>query len=229
MSHEASAWGWSVPALPACLRVVLLALAEHVGEEGASCFPGKGRLAAMCGISERQLRNVLRELERRGLIAIEHRLVRGDERRSNVYRLAMSEGPPVSESAKATGTPTQGHRNASTGQAETGFRNCGSESPPATGTPASGNRKPNAGNRSSIADETEDRQERNQPPNLPKGDSHSGKNHLAPSPRRGRDPPTATNATDPAVPADASKTAEPPFDTGPPATAHGSGRRTYTR
>lgn len=149
MSHEASAWGWSVPALPAWLRVVLLALAEQVGEEGASCFPAQGRLAAMRDISERQLRNLLRELERRGLIAIEHRPAQGGGRRSNVYHLAMSEGPPVSESPKATGTPTQGKRNASAGQAETGFRNCGSESPPATGTPASGNRNP-------IADETEE-------------------------------------------------------------------------
>ena len=98
----------------------------------------------MCGVSERQLRNGLRELKRRGLVAMEHRPGQGEGRRSIVYRLAMSEGPAVSESPEVTGTHEPGSQNASTGPAETGFRNCSSEPPPATGNPASGNRKPSA-------------------------------------------------------------------------------------
>jgi len=146
MSHEASEWAWSVPDLPSCARIVLLALAEHVGEGGQTCFPGQARLAVMCGVSERQLRNVLRELERRGLIVIEHRAGQGEGRLSNAYRLAMRDRPTVSESSQAPGARMSDSGDDVSGQPERGFRNCGSNSSQATGSAAPGNRKRASGN-----------------------------------------------------------------------------------
>ena len=88
MSHEARHWAWSRADLSTSARLLLVALAEHV-RDGTTCFPGQARLAAMCGISERQVRNLLRELQVRGLITVEHRAGQGSGRRSNLYRLAQ--------------------------------------------------------------------------------------------------------------------------------------------
>jgi|GEM_PF-5239878 len=145
MSHEASEWAWSVPDLPSWARIVLLALAEHVGEGGQTCFPGQVRLAVMCSISERQLRNVLRELERRGLITIEHRAGQGEGRLSNVYRLAMSDRPPVSDSPQVPGARMPDSGDDVTGQPETAFRNWDSDSSQATGNAAPDNGNASAG------------------------------------------------------------------------------------
>ena len=58
MSNEARQWAWSLPDLPTPVRLLLVALAEHV-RDGTTCFPGQTRLAAMCGISERQVRHLM--------------------------------------------------------------------------------------------------------------------------------------------------------------------------
>ncbi|MDX6588111.1 MAG: hypothetical protein QOI31_2584 [Solirubrobacterales bacterium] len=53
--------------LPKTPRLVLLAVVEHADVEG-QCFPSQKRLALFTGLSERAVRNALRELEERGVI-----------------------------------------------------------------------------------------------------------------------------------------------------------------
>ena len=109
MSNDACDWAWSLPDLPTPIRLLLLALAEHVRDE-ATCFPGQTRLAAMCSVSDRQVRNLLQQLRGRGLITVENRPGQGGGRKSNLYRLAMGHRQP--DSAYPEGHPEPGSRNA---------------------------------------------------------------------------------------------------------------------
>ena len=142
MSRDARDWAWSLPDLPPSTRLLLLALAEHV-REGMTCFPGQARLAARCGVSDRQVRNLLQELQGRGLISVEHRPGQGGGRKSNLYRLAMGNRQPDSYCPE--------------GYLEAGFRNAGSGCAQATGNPAPGNRHSGAGNRNPVSAEPEER------------------------------------------------------------------------
>ena len=175
MSIEAREWAWGVSELLPSARLLLLALAEHVSD-GATCFPGQSRLATMCGISDRQVRSLLRELQARGLITVEHRPGQGRGRKSNVYRLELGNRQsasvcleaqpevgfrnPASGCQGATGSPEQGNRSSASacpdGQPEPQFRNATSDCPEATGSPAQGNRKSATGNRNPTSAETEE-------------------------------------------------------------------------
>ena len=181
MSCDARDWAWSLSDLAPSSRLLLLALAEHV-HEGVTCFPGQARLAAMCGVSDRQVRNLLRELQGRGLIVVEHRPGQGGGRKPNVYRLEMGIRQPVSVCHEqqpetdlrnaisgypgATGSPAQGNRNLPSawpgGQPELHLRKPVSACPEATGNTAQGKR-------SSVSAEPEERTVRNTPPNPPTG------------------------------------------------------------
>jgi predicted ArsR family transcriptional regulator len=133
MSCDARDWAWSLPDLPPSTRLLLLALAEHV-RDGVTCFPGQTRLAAMCGVTERQLRNLLHELRDRGLVTVEHRPGQGGGRKSNLYRLEMSNRKPDSDCPE--GYLEAAFRNSVSGCAEaTG------NLARATGTPFPPNRK----------------------------------------------------------------------------------------
>ncbi len=88
MSLEATNWAWSRKGLTPTQKLVLLALADCVnGSSEMSCFPGQETLADRCAVTERHIRNVLKELERRNLIAVENRPGEGSGRKSNLYRL----------------------------------------------------------------------------------------------------------------------------------------------
>ncbi|WP_155804843.1 helix-turn-helix domain-containing protein [Photobacterium halotolerans] len=63
---------------------LLIAMAHHLNMKTRTCHPSQGRLAAMAGISERTLRNYLRELERDGVIASQQRF-----NASSVYSLCF--------------------------------------------------------------------------------------------------------------------------------------------
>jgi hypothetical protein len=158
MSNQARQWAWSLPDLPTPVRLLLVALAEHV-RDGTTCFPGQTRLAAMCGISERQVRNLLRELQVRGLVKVEHRAGQGAGRRSNLYRLAMGK--------------RQRDCDCPEGYLEAAFRNGGSGCERASGNPVPGNRNSGAGNRNAASAESKERtlrkKLRDTPPDPPKG------------------------------------------------------------
>lgn len=197
MSRAARDWAWMVPDLSPSTRLVLLALAEHV-HDGVTCFPGQARLAELCGVSDRQVRNLLHELQGRGLIAIEHRPGQGGGRKSNVYRLQMGYRQPaaagvegqsepgfwnaLSECRGAIGNPVQGNRQSASagpeGQPALQFRNPVTGCPEATGNPAQGNRKSATGNRNRASDETEEgtgrKKRRDSPPYPPAGGDLAG-------------------------------------------------------
>ena len=130
MSLEVTRWAWAQE-LPATAKLVLLALADFCnGRDGqGACYPGQGRIAAMCGISDRQVRNILRDLEGRGLVETVHRPGAGRGRRSNVYRLACD-----GNRKQASGSDIPD----ADGQTEPGFRKPTSSCP-------EGNRKPVSG------------------------------------------------------------------------------------
>jgi len=175
MSLETREWAWQVPDLLPSARLLLLALAEHVSE-GTICFPGQSRLAAMCGVSDRQVRSLLRDLAARGLITVEHRPGQGRGRKSNVYRLEMGNRQPASVSPDdqpepsfrnpasgcqgAPGDPTTVNRSPASAcpgdQPELQFRNSTSACPEATGSQVQGNRKSATGNRNPTSAETEE-------------------------------------------------------------------------
>jgi hypothetical protein len=207
MSNEARHWAWSLPDLPTPVRLLLVALAEHVREGATTCFPGQARLAALCSVSERQVRNLLRELRVRGLISVEHRAGQGGGRSSNRYRLAMGERKPAADCPG--------------GYPEAGFRNGGSGCDQATGNPVPGNRNSGAGNRNGAAAESEEgiirKKLRETPPYPPKGGNVThGHEDCSASPQAGRDRPAST--TPAANPCEASRR-EPAAGTGMELTA----------
>lgn len=64
-------------------KLVLLKLADYAGEDGGNIFPGQEKLAPYIGISARQVRRHLKDLEEAGLISI-HRRGNG---RTNTYKI----------------------------------------------------------------------------------------------------------------------------------------------
>ena len=84
----ASRWAWTTCAGRA--KVMLVALAEHADQSGY-CFPSLRRLAAMCEISESTAHRMIKLLASRNLVAIEQRFSTNGSRRSNGYRLALTD------------------------------------------------------------------------------------------------------------------------------------------
>jgi hypothetical protein len=73
MSVRITTWAWEQQTMSSGERLVLLALADHAGDDGL-CYPGTGRLADKCGFSSATtVRNHLDTLEARGLIRKVHR------------------------------------------------------------------------------------------------------------------------------------------------------------
>lgn len=58
-------WGMD---LPANLKFVLLAMADHANEDGEGMCPSAGRIAHKCGLSDRQVRRIIEQLIARGLL-----------------------------------------------------------------------------------------------------------------------------------------------------------------
>jgi DNA-binding MarR family transcriptional regulator len=85
MSERAWNWAWVCRGLTPTLRLVLLALAEHAGDDGETCLPALGRLERMTGLSRRGVAKTLNALEATGLIAREP----GECHGSTTYRLLL--------------------------------------------------------------------------------------------------------------------------------------------
>jgi MarR-like DNA-binding transcriptional regulator SgrR of sgrS sRNA len=69
----------------------------------------------MCGVSNRQVRNLVQDLQAKGLISVEHRPGRGRGRKPNVYRLEMVNRQSVT--ACLEGQPETGNRKPTSGNA----------------------------------------------------------------------------------------------------------------
>lgn len=66
---------------------VMLAMADHAKEDGTDCYPSVERIAWKTDYSDRQVRRVIKDLTRRGVLVF----VRGGKRgRGNEYRIDLS-------------------------------------------------------------------------------------------------------------------------------------------
>lgn len=130
MSLRATVWAWSVTAGSPTAKLVLFALAEHADEVGL-CWPSIARLHRHTELSERAIRNALRDLETAGLIVTETR-----DGQPSRYRLTVSGGvPPRHE------TPGS-EQNTPAPDAGEGGTSCRGGRHVVPGTPARGAPKP---------------------------------------------------------------------------------------
>lgn len=74
-------------------KLTLLALTDAAHDDGSHCFPGHVRLAAMVGVSERQVRRILADLKARGFVDWSPRWDAKGNRSSNVYRINIDRLP----------------------------------------------------------------------------------------------------------------------------------------
>lgn len=94
MTNRTMSWAWQQP-LPPSEKLVLLALADSVGEQTTGC-PSIARLAARCSLSSRTVRRLIRCLVARNLIECQ-RQSRGDgSSMANRYRLLCGDAHAVS-------------------------------------------------------------------------------------------------------------------------------------
>jgi len=113
MSLRAMAWAWAQDTKSSGERLVLLALADHAGEDG-ECYPHTARLGEKCALDRKTVQRHLIALDERGLVEKLYRRKRGDGRLSGwQYRLALDnpEGTPMPSQEGAPmpsreGTPT---------------------------------------------------------------------------------------------------------------------------
>lgn len=86
MSIRATKFVWGLD-LPVNEKIVLLAIAEHIGKTG-HCWPGQERLAVYSNMSVRTVRTLLKKLEEKGVLLRERgRGGDGSGRSTDRYRL----------------------------------------------------------------------------------------------------------------------------------------------
>lgn len=89
MSVRAMSWAWSTPTDTPSERLVLLALADHAGEDG-ECWPGSASLAAKTGLSEGSVRRYITKLDERGILEkVERRRRKNGTLGTWIYRLRL--------------------------------------------------------------------------------------------------------------------------------------------
>jgi DNA-binding Lrp family transcriptional regulator len=120
LSVQAISWALSQQTVTAAAaRHVLLCLANYAGEDGRNAFPSIQRLCKDTGLSERAVRNNLRDLEslgviRRGNQAVAAAFIERADRRPTVYDMPMQqeERGAADAAREATGgisRPNGGH------------------------------------------------------------------------------------------------------------------------
>lgn len=120
MSVQAISWALAQQrVMAASARHVLLCLANYAGEDGRNAFPSIARLCADTGLSERAVRNNLRDLEEAGVIergnqAVAAAFIDRADRRPTVYDIVMDEdergaGNAAREATGGTSFQNGGH------------------------------------------------------------------------------------------------------------------------
>lgn len=99
MSVEAMTWAFEQD-VSGGDKVLLLALADHVGPDG-TCYPGQKKLAAKCSVSDRAIRDSIKRLEARDLLYRERRNREDGSRTSDRYVLALPEETPAPTGSSA--------------------------------------------------------------------------------------------------------------------------------
>ncbi|MGA1037178.1 MAG: helix-turn-helix domain-containing protein [Ilumatobacteraceae bacterium] len=97
MSLRAMSWAWAQATKSSGERLVLLALADHAGEDG-ECWPQTGRLGEKCDLDRKTVQRHLTALDERGIIEKVSRRKRPNGTLAGwTYRLPLetSEGTPT--------------------------------------------------------------------------------------------------------------------------------------
>lgn len=108
MSIAALNWAWSQDCPSAPAKLILLALADKANEEG-ECWPGMDTVAAMAGLSMRQVSTHLGKIEQAGLIVRKRRRSTLGRLGRNVYHLNIASGSsfPVDQRKSTSGSTEQ--------------------------------------------------------------------------------------------------------------------------
>ena len=85
------AWAVDVQ-LPQAQKLILLILAHHADKD-MTCYPGQQRLAQQSGMSDRNVRRAVAELEKQGLIYRQKRFRKDGTRTSDLYHLNVGAQP----------------------------------------------------------------------------------------------------------------------------------------
>lgn len=107
MSLEALTWAWRQDVPTPSTKLVLLALADHTNPDGY-CWPSMIRIAAMSGISQRQVSSNITKLVELGLVVKADRRRNGGQYRGWTYYLTSGSPLPVasgSEVPVTSGSP----------------------------------------------------------------------------------------------------------------------------
>jgi len=130
MSVRASSWAWETSRSTGSAFLVLLALADHAGQDGGDSWPSVGRLARRCRIDERTVQRAIDTLVGLGELVVEER---AGPRGTNRYRLTFATAEPLPLDDPQRGPqPVQTRQDATPGDLP----------PPASTTPTPGTTPP---------------------------------------------------------------------------------------
>lgn len=107
MSVAATTWVWEHSQAKGSARLVLLALADHAGQDGGDAYPSITRLSERCGLCERTVQDSIKTLTELGEIVVEKRCGRNG---TNRYRLPLrpAESAPPQDLHPAESAPSTG-------------------------------------------------------------------------------------------------------------------------
>lgn len=109
MSIRALDWAWRQECVNPQEKLVLLALADHAGQDG-TCYPATGSIAEKCQMSAQSVRRHLTALEARGVIEKIERRRRKDGTLSVwIYGLRLDQSSPASSGPVITSDRTSDH------------------------------------------------------------------------------------------------------------------------
>lgn len=91
MSHYMTALAMKQQGLKPAAKIVLYWLADHYNGETGECFPSHKRLAEVCEMTDRSVRNQIEVLKDMGLIEVFDRKRPNGSQTSNAYKLLLKE------------------------------------------------------------------------------------------------------------------------------------------
>ncbi len=106
MSIKAMGWAWDQN-VPAKLKLVLLALADHSDDEGY-CWPGVTGVARKCGLSESTVHRGVANLKALGLLRVEPQFRKNGAQATNLYQLVLHQGGCQPDSGGVSGLRQRG-------------------------------------------------------------------------------------------------------------------------
>lgn len=99
MSVEVMAWVWKHSLATGTDRIILLAIADHAGDDGTNAYPSVATLGSKCALSRRTVQRSIARLVELGELEVEDQKGGGSwtrsDRRPNRYRVVMNDGASI--------------------------------------------------------------------------------------------------------------------------------------